>query len=68
MYCIRKYFFMWDVQAQEKKWYAKAAKTKEYSILGTYKCSKLTTYTDLYTLSGEFNFEISWLRYCKTLS
>ena len=56
MYCIRKYFFMWDVQAQEKKWYAKAAKTKEYSILGTYKCSKLRTYTD------------TWLRYCKTLS
>ena len=37
-------------------------------FFGTNNCSKIRTYTVLNTLSGECNFEISGLRYCKTLS
>ena len=35
---------------------------------GSNDCSKIRTYTVLNTLSGDCNFEISGLKYCKTLS
>ena len=48
LYCIRKYFIIWDVQPQEKNdvesgclWLA--AETKSYSIFGTNNCSKIIT-------------------------
>ena len=41
---------------------------QKQSIFGTNNCSKTMTYTVLKTLSREYNFEISELRCCKTIS
>ena len=69
---------MWDVQSHSitrrskndlKSWcLSQAAKAKKYSVFGTNNYSKIRTYTVLNILSGECNFEISVLRYCKRLS
>ena len=56
-----------------KKWSEKLVfvtgpKAKKYSVFGTNNYSKIRIYTVLNILSGECNFEISVLRYCKRLS
>ena len=42
-------------------------KHRKYSINCTNNYSKIRAYTVLHTLSGDCNFEISGLRYCKRL-
>ena len=69
---------MWDAQSLSIMWrsridsengcFQQVAEAKEHSIIGTNNCFKIRTYTVLNTLSRECNFEISELRYCKTLS
>ena len=57
-------FSKWSV-----KWtFVTGRKNKKYTIFGTNNCSKIRTYTVLNPVSKECNFEISGLRYWKTLS
>ena len=80
LYCIRKYFIMWMSNLivlrgdQEMIWKVCVCDRQKYiyiyiyiyiySIFYTNNSSNIRTYTVLNTLSGDFKFAISVLRYC----